>query len=139
MPKNDKKKKNGTSKISPKKEIISKANFDSEVQTDLYYGQVTKVLGDCNFNVLSFEKEPVELQCHLRKNAKRTGRAETDSIVLFGKRDYQDSKGDIYVVYSKEQSNELKKRGEIPSKIKSSVGFNEEEEEDESGFDFAEI
>ena len=138
MPKNDKKKKNGSSKISPKKEIISKGNFDSEVQADLFYGQVTKVLGDCNFNVISFEDEPVELQCHLRKNAKRTGRAETDSIVLFGKRDYQYSKGDIYIVYSKEQSLELKRRKEIPTKIKSSVGFDEEDEE-EVGFDFAEI
>lgn len=144
MPKNLKAKKNGTARTNePKK-------FDMVYKEDIVgggavYGQVIKILGECNFKVRCFiekeenEKDEKELLCHLRKSAKKMGRVEVDTIVLVGLRDFQESKGDILYTYHIEQAKMLKREGHIP-KSKSANDFDEEEKEkDESGFDFDEI
>jgi hypothetical protein len=85
--------------------------------------------------------------CHIRNSLKRTRsqRIELDSIVLVGLRDFQDGKGDIIHLYSKEHVAQLKNLKEIPSKIQSVTGIDailnsdEEEEDDETGFDFNQI
>ena len=138
MPKNLKAKKNGTSRTNePRK-------FDMVYKEDIVgggavYGQVIKVLGDCNFMVRCFgENEQItERLCHLRKSTKKKGRVEVDSIVLVGLRDFQNDKADILYTYHRDHVKELKNKGCIPTSS-SSGGFIEEED-DETGFDFDEI
>jgi len=141
MPKNLKAKKNGTARTNePRKfEMVYKEDV---VGGGAVYGQVVKVLGECNFTVRCFiEKEKentTELLCHLRKSAKKMGRIEVESIVLVGLRDFQESKGDILYTYHVDQAKLLRREGHIP-KTKSANDFEEVEEEEESGFDFDEI
>lgn len=98
------------------------------------YGQVTKILGDCNFMVFCFDG--MERLCHIRKSIRRQTVC-MGSIVLVGLRDYQDNKGDIILVYSREHVAELKRLKEIPdmSTIGPDVDYNEENEENEFDFD----
>ena len=143
MPKNLKSKKNGTARTNePRKfEMVYKEDI---VGGGAVYGQVIKVLGDCNFNVRCFIEEDKdkdkdkELLCHLRKSAKKMGRVEVDSVVLIGLRDFQEGKGDILYTYHVDQAKLLKREGHIP-KTKSANDFEEVEEEEESGFDFDDI
>jgi|688.fasta_scaffold135906_3 initiation factor 1A len=141
MPKNLKAKKNGTARTNePRKfEMVYKEDI---VGGGAVYGQVVKVLGECNFTVRCFiEKEKentIELLCHLRKSAKKMGRVEVESIVLVGLRDFQESKGDILYTYHVDQAKLLRREGHIP-KTKTGNEFEEVKEEEDSGFDFNEI
>jgi len=141
MPKNLKAKKNGTARTNePRKfEMVYKEDI---VGGGAVYGQVVKVLGECNFTVRCFiEKEKentTELLCHLRKSAKKMGRVEVESIVLIGLRDFQESKGDILYTYHVDQAKLLRREGYIP-KTKTGNEFEEVKEEEDSGFDFNEI
>jgi initiation factor 1A len=141
MPKNLKAKKNGTARTNePRKfEMVYKEDI---VGGGAVYGQVVKVLGECNFTVRCFiekEKENMtELLCHLRKSAKKMGRVEVESIVLVGLRDFQESKGDILYTYHVDQAKLLRREGHIP-KTKTGNEFEEVKEEEDSGFDFNEI
>jgi initiation factor 1A len=143
MPKNLKAKKNGTARTNePRKfEMVYKEDI---VGGGAVYGQVVKVLGECNFTVRCFiekEKEKentTELLCHLRKSAKKMGRVEVESIVLIGLRDFQESKGDILYTYHVDQAKLLRREGHIP-KTKTGNEFDEVKEEEDSGFDFNEI
>jgi initiation factor 1A len=141
MPKNLKAKKNGTARTNePRKfEMVYKEDI---VGGGAVYGQVVKVLGECNFTVRCFiEKEKentTELLCHLRKSAKKMGRIEVESIVLVGLRDFQESKGDILYTYHVDQAKLLRREGHIP-KTKTGNEFEEVKEEEDSGFDFNEI
>jgi initiation factor 1A len=141
MPKNLKAKKNGTARTNePRKfEMVYKEDI---VGGGAVYGQVVKVLGECNFTVRCFiEKEKentTELLCHLRKSAKKMGRVEIESIVLVGLRDFQESKGDILYTYHVDQAKLLRREGHIP-KTKTGNEFEEVKEEEDSGFDFNEI
>lgn len=143
MPKNLKAKKNGTARTNePRKfEMVYKEDI---VGGGAVYGQVVKVLGECNFTVRCFiekEKEKentTELLCHLRKSAKKMGRVEVESIVLVGLRDFQESKGDILYTYHVDQAKLLRREGHIP-KTKTGNEFEEVKEEEDSGFDFNEI
>jgi initiation factor 1A len=141
MPKNLKAKKNGTARTNePRKfEMVYKEDI---VGGSAVYGQVVKVLGECNFTVRCFiEKEKentTELLCHLRKSAKKMGRVEVESIVLVGLRDFQESKGDILYTYHVDQAKLLRREGHIP-KTKTGNEFEEVKEEEDSGFDFNEI
>jgi initiation factor 1A len=141
MPKNLKAKKNGTARTNePRKfEMVYKEDI---VGGGAVYGQVVKVLGECNFTVRCFiEKEKentTELLCHLRKSAKKMGRVEVESIVLIGLRDFQESKGDILYTYHVDQAKLLRREGHIP-KTKTGNEFEEVKEEEDSGFDFNEI
>lgn len=140
MPKGDKSKKNGSSRQAKEKSkgpLLLSKDVDGTV-----YGQVTKALGDCNFKVFCFDS--TERLCHLRgalsKGKSKENRIENDTIVLVGLRSFQDEKGDIIYVYSKEQVAELKSLKEIPSKIASSENSYEvEQDDDDNGFVFDEI
>lgn len=127
MPKADKKKKNGESR-KDKKDIVKK-NLDvlSKDVDGTVYGQVVKILGDCNFTVYCFDGK--ERMCHIRKSIKRTEKAEIDSIVLVGPRDFSDDKGDIVYIYTKDQASELRRRYEIPSKIVKNTDFDEKDDD----------
>ena len=148
MPKNLKAKKNGTARTNePKKfEMVYKEDV---VGGGAVYGQVVKVLGDCNFTVRCFmEKEmddengighEKELLCHLRKSAKKKGRVEVNSIVLVGLRDFQEGKGDILHTYHVDQAKLLVREGRLPNtKTANNFGETNEEEED-IGIDFDDI
>jgi translation initiation factor 1A len=101
------------------------------------------VLGDCNFTVLCFDGR--ERLCHVRKSTKRKqkgNRAENDSIVLVGLRDYQDEKGDIIYIYTKEQVSILKRMHEIPTVTSSNPDTMDDDDNDndeDNGFVFDEI
>jgi translation initiation factor 1A len=131
MPKNAKSKKNGSVRNpveSIKGELLLK--IDGSV-----YGQTTHILGDCNFTVMCFDGS--ERMCHLRKGVKKGEKVCVDTVVLIGLRDYQDNKGDIIYVYSKEQVNQLRQLKEIPTRISSGQDTEENKENaDETGFDF---
>jgi translation initiation factor 1A len=76
--------------------------------------------------------------CHIRKSIKRSEKVIVGSIVLVGLRDYQDQKGDIVFVYSREHEMILKKTKEIPDTVDCSR-TNDMEEDNNTGFDFADI
>ena len=140
MPKGDKSKKNGSSR-EIKEKVKGPLLLSKDVEGTVY-GQVTKTLGDCNFRVFCFDS--TERMCHLRgalaKNKSKQNRIETDTVVLVGLRDFQDQKGDIIYVYSKEQVAELKAMKEIPSKITTSDNSYEMDQDNEdSGFVFDDI
>lgn len=131
MPKDTKSKKNGSSRNpseSVKGDLLLK--IDGSV-----YGQTSHILGDCNFTVLCFDGR--ERLCHLRKSIKKREKVGVDTIVLVGLRDYQDDKGDIIYVYSKEQVGQLKQLKEIPSKIVSDMDDTKDKDDiEDNGFDF---
>lgn len=135
MPKGDKSKKNGSSR-EVKEKVKGPLLLSKDVEGTVY-GQVTKALGDCNFKVFCFDS--TERMCHLRgalaKNKSKQNRIEIDTIVLVGLRDFQDEKGDIIYVYSKEQVGELKNMKEIPSKITTSENSYDDDNDDDVVFD----
>lgn len=133
MPKDTKSRKNSERKPS---EIV-KGELPPKVDGTVY-GQTVRILGDCNFTVLCFDGR--ERLCHLRKAAKKGEKVGMDTIVLVGLRDYQDDKGDIIFVYTKEQVSQLRQMKMIPSKIASSEDAGDSKEEaDDTGFDFETI
>ena len=141
MPKGDKSRKNGSSRQSKEKSkgpLLLAKDVEGTV-----YGQVTKTLGDRNFTVFCFDS--TERFCHLRgalsKGKSKENRIEVGTVVLIGLRTFQDEKGDIVYVYSKEQVMELKGLKEIPSKITTPDSSYEidNDDEDDNGFIFDEI
>lgn len=131
MPKADKSKKNGESRM--KKEVIKKQVVFSRDVPGTVYGQVLRALGDCNFSVFCFDGQ--ERMCHIRKSIKRGERAEMDSIVLVGIRDFSENKGDIVYIYAKDQASELRRLREIPSKVVKDDDGDFKNEEDNIEFD----
>jgi translation initiation factor 1A len=131
MPKADKSKKNGESRM--KKEVVKRALLFSRDVPGTVYGQVLRALGDCNFSVFCFDGQ--ERLCHIRKAIKRGERAEVDSIVLVGIRDFSESKGDIVYIYTKEQASDLRKIHEIPAKVVKDDDGDFKNEEDDIEFD----
>lgn len=88
--------------------------LSSEIEGTVY-GQVDKAFGSCNFNVLCYDGRA--RLCHVRASIKKKQKAEIDSIVLIGLRDFEENKGDIIYVYTKDESCKLRQIGEIPSLI----------------------
>jgi len=133
MPKDQKSKKNSSRKPG---EVV-KGDIPLKVDGSIY-GQVISVLGDCNFTVLCFDGR--ERMCHLRRAAKKGERVVTGVIVLVCLRDYQDDKGDIIHVYTKDQTMQLRQMKLIPTKVSinddTEVDTNDDEE---TGFDFGTI
>ena len=129
-----KKPKNSHSPLK-KREMKFKEDFPGTI-----YGQVTSVFGNCNFNVYSFDDQ-VTRQCHLRKAAKKSGRAEVNTIVLLGLRDFQteDNKADIFYVYTSDETKVLQHEKLIP-KILNKNEFENQIEDDVVEFvDFEDI
>lgn len=138
MPKNEKSKKNSAKRtVNQRRDLFLKNEYPGTE-----YGQVLKALGDCNFQVKC--SDGIERLCHLRKSLKRNN-VNLEAIVLVGKRDYQNEKGDIVYVYTYEESTKLKSMGEISWSLSASLqdeldhdGDGDEKEEDVH-FDFDEI
>lgn len=135
MPKNVKTKKNSDKKqVKVKRQIVLSSEIEHTV-----YGQAKKILGDCNFIINCFDG--VERMCHIRKKIKRDI-VQLDSIVLIGLRDYQEEKGDIIFVYTRDEVNELKRLNEIPENagVGRLLGDEEDNKEDqEIGYNFDDI
>ena len=136
MPKADKSKKNGSSRkgdtVKKGRPLVKSSDVEGTV-----YGQVTRSLGDCNFMVYCFDAK--ERLCHIRKSIKKTERAEVDTIVLVGIRDFQEDKGDIVYIYTKDQTADLKRMNEIPSKVSTGMDGSDEEDDMESDIIFDQI
>ena len=133
MPKDQKSKKNSDRKPSEK----VKADLPQKVDGTVY-GQTVRILGDCNFTILCFDGR--ERMCHLRKAARKGEKICVDAIVLVGLREYQDDKGDIVHVYTKDQTSQLRNMKAIPTKISSGDDtVKDNSGEEETGFDFEDI
>jgi translation initiation factor 1A len=133
MPKNVKSLKNSERNTESVKKRDLVLKMDGTI-----YGKAVKLLGDCNFTIQCYDG--VERLCHLRKKIKRDERIQLGSIVLVGLRDYQDSKGDIIFVYTREDEMELRKMEEIPSDSKDDLGNEEDDMGDDKGsFNFEDI
>ena len=102
------------------------------------YGQVTEVLGSCNFNILCYDGQT--RLCHLRSSIKKQKeKVEKDGIVIVGLRDFDNKKGDIIYVYKKIEIPQLRTKNEIPKFI-SQERFQENYDEIlEDTFDFESI
>ena len=125
-------------KVIQKKETFKKREMVLRNEIDgSFYGKVTGVLGNCVFDVLSLHDNDTR-RCKLRKGAKKTGKIETNTIVLFCLRDFQTSDGtaDIHFVYTNDESKYLERKGEIEKIVNKDI-FDEEEED--IGIDFDEL
>jgi len=133
MPKNEKSKKNSSKGEVGKKtrEMIFSKDLEGTV-----YGKAIKLLGECNFTIFCFDGK--ERMCHIRKTIKRSEKIVVDSIVLVGLREYQDTKGDIVYVYSREQESILKRTNEIPN-VSNGDAEQDPDDEEETGFEFDSI
>lgn len=135
MPKNAKSKKNSAKReVQEKRELLLKDHLPGTI-----YGQVTRVLGDCNFMVMG--EDGLERMCHLRKSIKRQF-VLAEGILLVGVRDFQADKGDIVYVYLHEEATKLRQMGEIHFSLSAGSNLSDEvvdEKEDESTFVFDEI
>lgn len=130
MPKADKTKKNSQKGTKPaKREMVYK--IDGSV-----YGQATKLLGDCNFMVYCFDGK--DRMCHIRRKIKKD-KVAVDSILIIGTRDYQDDKGDIIYVYTREEAAILRSKGEIPDNVNIDKGIDIDSDDNDTGFNFEEI
>jgi initiation factor 1A len=102
---------------------------------EVVYGQVNEILGSCNFKVLCYDS--IERLCHIRKTVKKQKqKVEKDTIVIIGLRDFDDKKGDIIYVYTKEESKLLRDRKEIPSFVVSDDFYEDHEDIASEVFDF---
>ena len=129
MPKSDKTKKNSQKGSKPvKREMVYK--IDGAI-----YGQAVKLLGDCNFMIYCFDGK--DRMCHIRRKVKKD-KIAVDSIVMVGTRDYQDDKGDIIYVYTREEAGILRSKGEIPENVSIETGIDIEDDNN-TGFNFEEI
>jgi translation initiation factor 1A len=132
MPKNVKSLKNSERNTDSvkKRELVVK--MDGTV-----YGKAVKLLGDCNFTIQCYDG--IERLCHLRRKIKRDERIVLGSVVLVGLRDYQDAKGDIIFVYSREEEMELRKMDEIPSESNDDLIDDDSDVQKDDTFDFEAI
>ena len=79
------------------------------------YGQVVRMLGSSNVEAMCFDN--VKRICHIRGKMRKRIWINVGDIVLIGKRDFQDSKGDIIQKYFPDEAKNLKDYGELPTNI----------------------
>ena len=108
-----KKKKNSQEYNKEKRELIFK-------QKDQEYAQILKMLGNGRCDAYCFDG--VRRLCHIRGKMRKRIWINVGDIVLIGKRDFQDKKGDIIQKYFPEEAKSLKDYGELPSNIYISEG-----------------
>ena len=60
-------------------------------------------------------------------------------MILLGLRDFQDSKADVILKYTAEESRRLKALGELPDTAKINETENAASDEEDCAFDFEEI
>jgi len=99
------------------------------------YAQVTKMLGNSRVDVLCMDG--VKRLGIIRGSMRNKVWIRFSDFVLVGLRDFQDDKCDILLKYTTEEVRNLKSYGELPEGT--SLTLIEEEEEEESIFDFDDI
>ncbi len=97
------------------------------------YGRVLKMLGNGRLDVQCFDG--IKRLGHIRGSLKSV-RIETGDILLLSLRDFQDSKCDVIVKYTPEETRSLRNHNQIPQETK---GDNQEIIEDVGGFTFEDI
>ena len=99
------------------------------------YAQVTKMLGNSRVDVLCMDG--VKRLGIIRGSMRNKVWIRFSDFVLVGLRDFQDDKCDILLKYTTEEVRNVKSYGELPEGT--SLTLIEEEEEEESIFDFDDI
>ena len=124
MPKNLK----GGSKHKKMKNKNSNDDEDSKIilkdSDDQDYGKVEKLLGNCRVSLLCNDK--ITRIGIIRGNMKKKQWVNLHNIVLYAKREYEDTKVDIIHVYSNDKVKQLKDK----MNLMFSINENEEDEED---------
>jgi len=103
-----KKKKNFQENSKEKRELVFK-------QKDQEYAQILKMLGNNRCDTYCFDG--VRRLCHIRGKMRKRIWINVGDIVLIGKRDFQEKKGDIIQKYFPEEAKSLKDYGELPTNI----------------------
>lgn len=103
-----KKKKNSQDCNKEKRELVFK-------HKDQEYAQIVKMLGNGRCDTYCFDG--VRRLCHIRGKMRKRIWINVGDIVLIGKRDFQDKKGDIIQKYFPDEAKNLKDYGELPSNI----------------------
>jgi len=101
----NKKKPSSDNNVSESKQIIYKDDMQQ-------YGKITKLLGDRR--VLMVAPDTTELQGHIQGKFRKRVWFSVGDVVLFSRRDFQDSKVDIIHKYSEADVKKLIKELEIP-------------------------
>lgn len=105
----DNKKKTHTKDFNKeKRELVFK-------QKDQEYAQIVKMLGNGRCDTYCFDG--VRRLCHIRGKMRKRIWINVGDIVLIGKRDFQDNKGDIIQKYFPDEAKNLKDYGELPINI----------------------
>ena len=84
-------------------------------QKEQEYAQILKMLGNGRCDTYCFDG--VRRLCHIRGKMRKRIWINVGDIVLIGKRDFQDRKGDIIQKYFPDEAKNLKDYGELPSNI----------------------
>jgi len=92
-----------------RKKNIQKPQEFLEKQNGQEYGIVTRLLGDSRLEVKCMDNKT--RVCHIRGKMKNKVWIMKDDIILIGKRDYQDDRGDVIHKYSNEDRNYFKGMG----------------------------
>jgi translation initiation factor 1A len=101
----NKKKPSSENNVSESKQIIYKDDMQQ-------YGKITKLLGDRR--VLMVAPDTTELQGHIQGKFRKRVWFSVGDVVLFSRRDFQDSKVDIIHKYIEADVKKLIKELEIP-------------------------
>ena len=101
----NKKKPSSENNVSESKQIIYKDDMQQ-------YGKITKLLGDRR--VMMVAPDTTELQGHIQGKFRKRVWFTVGDVVLFSRRDFQDSKVDIIHKYSEADVKKLIKELEIP-------------------------
>jgi len=104
----DKKKKKNCQDGREKRELIFK-------QKDQEYAQILKMLGNGRCDTYCFDG--IRRLCHIRGKMRKRIWINVGDIVLIGKREFQDRKGDIIQKYFPDEAKNLKDYGELPRNI----------------------
>lgn len=100
------------------------------------YGQALKMLGNGRLDVQCFDG--IKRLAHIRGSLKGA-RIETNDILLLALRDFQDSKCDVIIRYTPEETRLLRNNNQIPQEIKGDNKEIQNIEEDSGGFTFEDI
>lgn len=104
------------------------------------YGQITKSLGNCRFEIQCFDGKTY--LAHIRGNMRQRDWIQIGDIVLICLRDFQNDKVDIVLRYNYDEVHQLKSMGELPESLKNTRNINLEDNsdlEDDSAFIFSTI
>lgn len=134
MPKN--KGKGGKARRRGKNESDEKREIQLK-EDEQEYGQVTKICGNCYFEVQGFDG--VSRMCHARGKMRKKVWINLGDIVLFGLRDFQDGKADIIFRYTSDEARKLKTMGELPNEANVEYAGAIANNPEECVFDFEDI